>query len=88
MYLPAICFFCSTLFVKFMKGDTLGDTASACGHPFGPCLISATVTVGSPVHAQISSWDHPPTQVQPSCFPFLPKQSQHVWVPRLEVRRN
>lgn len=65
MYLPAICFICSTLFVKYMKGDTLRDTATACSHSLGPRLISATITVGSPVHIQTSSWDHPPTQVQP-----------------------
>lgn len=30
-----MCFFCSTLLVKLMQGDTLGEAAGTCKHPLG-----------------------------------------------------
>lgn len=30
-----MCFFCSTLFVKLIQGDTLGEAAGTCVHPLG-----------------------------------------------------
>lgn len=85
VYLPAISFFCNI--VKLIQGDTFRDTAGACHH-LGPCLISATVTEGSSMPAQITSRDHLPTQAQGFSISFLPQQSRHARAPSLEVRRN
>lgn len=74
--------------VKLIQGDMLREAADTYGHPLGPCLISATDTVGSSVPTQISSRDCQPTQAHASSFPFVPHQTRHVWAPSLEVQRN
>lgn len=71
MYLSAICFFCSTLFVKLIQRDTLGDAASAHVQLLGPLLIPATATVGSSVPPQITS-PGPPSNQAHICPPPPP----------------
>lgn len=65
MYLPAICFFCSTLFAELIQGDILGNVTVACVYILflGPPLISATVRMGT---------NHSPGPTyQPKHSPFL-----------------
>lgn len=71
MYLPAICFICSTLFVKLIPSDALGDAAGTCGQSPWP------VSDVSQWHGQFyASSDHflgQPTNSSTSLsFSFLP----------------
>ena len=76
--------FCNLLFlldiVKLIQDDMLGDAADACIYPLGPCLISATDTVGSSVPAQISS-PGPPTYASTRLFfsLFAPNPTPQSW---------
>lgn len=87
MYFPAICFFCSALFVKRIQGDVLEMLLGPAATLPWPKSDFGLSYRGRSVPAQITSWDNQPAQAQTFSFPLCHSRADMHGHPAWKFKR-